>query len=198
MTFPRYKNIPNPSICGDFSFRKIITENQQLITNKLETELLNKLLALYSDEWLAVYQYSIESDFVSDLNNKNKISTKVKNQITKELDIHTMEEFKHAKLLVPEILKLDGTIIDHIDKLSKNANANFLVPVKNETNILHQAIQSEEGAIKAYNETINFIKHFNDSKFNSLTEILKKILDQEYEHKSDLEKIIKDIKGIKG
>ena len=192
MTFPRYKNMPK---CNDFSFRKIITENQQIITNKLETELLHKLLALYSDEWLAVYQYSIESDFISNLNNKNKISTKVKNQITKELDIHTMEEFKHAKLLVPEILKLDGTIIDHIDKLSKNANAKFLVPNKNETNILNQAIQSEEDAIKAYTETINFIKRFNDTKFKSLTEVLKKILDQEYEHKSDLEKIIKDIKA---
>ena len=198
MTFPSYKNMPNLFNSNDFSFRKIITENQQIITNKLENELLNKLLALYSDEWLAVYQYSIESDFISNLNNKNKISTKVKNQITKELDIHTMEEFKHAKLLVPEILKLDGTIIDHIDKLSKNANAKFLVPNKNETNILNQAIQSEEDAIKAYTETINFIKRFNDTKFKSLTEVLKKILDQEYEHKSDLEKIIKDIKGIKG
>ena len=193
MTFPSYKNIKN-----DFNFRKIITENQQIITNKLETELLKKLLALYSDEWLAVYQYSIESDFISNLNNKNKISTKVKNQITKELDIHTMEEFKHAKLLVPEILKLDGTIIDHIDKLSKNANADFIVPIKNETTILHQAIQSEEGAIKAYTETIKFITQFKDNKFNTLTELLKKILDQEYEHKTDLEKIIKDIKGIKG
>lgn len=180
-----------------FSFRKIILENQQIITNKLEETLLNKLLALYSDEWLAVYQYSIESDFVNNLNHQNKLSDKVKNQITKELDIHTMEEFKHAKLLVPEILKLNGTSINHIDDLSKNANSKFLVPVKNETNILQQAIISESGAIKAYTDAINFVEsHFkNNDKFKNLNTLLKKILDQEYEHKTDLEKILKDIKG---
>lgn len=163
------------------------------ITNKLEEILLKQLLALYSDEWLAVYQYSIESDFITNL----KLSDKVKNQITKELDIHTMEEFKHAKLLVPEIYKLNGTIIEHIDKLSKNANVKFLVPTKNESNILHQAIISESGAIKAYTNTLNYLdKHFkNDDKFKKLNDILKKILDQEYEHKTDLEKILKDIKG---
>ena len=177
----------------NFSFRKIILENQQSITNKLEEILLKQLLALYSDEWLAVYQYSIESDFITNL----KLSDKVKNQITKELDIHTMEEFKHAKLLVPEIYKLNGASIEHIDKLSKNANAKFLVPSKNESNILHQAIISESGAIKAYTNTLNYLdKHFkNDDKFKKLNDILKKILDQEFEHKNDLEKILKDIKG---
>lgn len=175
----------------------LIFENTK-ITNKLEEILLKQLLALYSDEWLAVYQYSIESDFVTNL----KISDKVKNQITKELDIHTMEEFKHAKLLIPEILKLNDSgieSINHIDKLSKTANAKFLVPMKNESNILHQAIVSESGAIKAYTNTLNYLdKHFkDDDKFKKLNEVLKKILDQEFEHKNDLEKILKDIKGIK-
>ena len=175
----------------------LIFENTK-ITNKLEEILLKQLLALYSDEWLAVYQYSIESDFVTNL----KISDKVKNQITKELDIHTMEEFKHAKLLIPEILKLNDSgieSINHIDKLSKTANAKFLVPIKNESNILHQAIVSESGAIKAYTNTLNYLdKHFkDDDKFKKLNEVLKKILDQEFEHKNDLEKILKDIKGIK-
>lgn len=175
----------------------LIFENIK-ITNKLEEILLKQLLALYSDEWLAVYQYSIESDFVTNL----KISDKVKNQITKELDIHTMEEFKHAKLLIPEILKLNDSgieSINHIDKLSKTANAKFLVPIKNESNILHQAIVSESGAIKAYTNALNYLdKHFkNDDKFKKLNEVLKKILDQEFEHKNDLEKILKDIKGIK-
>ena len=62
----------------------------------------NKLLqAAYSDEWIAVYQYSIEGDYLNKMNFAGQLSDKAYNQIVKELNIHIQEEFNHAKLIVP-------------------------------------------------------------------------------------------------
>ena len=69
--------------------------NNHNIDPTIRDEFVKILLGLYSDEWLAVYQYSIESDFCLMLLTKNRISEKVYNEINKELQIHTEEEFNH-------------------------------------------------------------------------------------------------------
>lgn len=175
-------------------FRRGILENTIQPQNNLEYNqlLIQKLNALYSDEWLAVYQYSTESDFCLKLLHTNKISSPVYNQITKELDIHTTEEFQHAKLLVPELIKLGSGPISHIDQLSQNANFPMLVPQSSEIITLQQSIQSEQGAIDAYTNVLEFVRNHHPQN-NILMDKLKFILGQEYEHKDDLEKILSDI-----
>ena len=165
-----------------------------LEANKLQSQLATLLVKAYSDEWLAVYQYSIESDFLNAMNYKGKLSDKAFNQINKELLQHSSEEFNHSKLLVPEIIKLGGEPINHINKLDQNANGKFLVPVYCHQTILEQAITSEEGAIKVYTDIQDFIKENPGVCSNRFSDTIKFILDQEHEHKDDLEKLLKEFK----
>lgn len=170
---------------------KEIDKKQKL--DKEQNQLIKLLKAAYCDEWLAVYQYSIESDFLNKLNYQNQISDKVYNQITKELDIHTFEEFNHAKILVPELIFLKSQPEYQIDMLQLSANGPLLIPEKDETNILNQAIQAEESAIKVYTEISKFLK---DTKICSekFQDSIKYILDQEYEHRDDLNKLLTNFK----
>ena len=167
-----------------------IKENKEILTNKLT--------AAYADEWLAVYQYSVESDTVLKLLMDNTISKKVHRQITKELDIHAKEEFEHAKKIIPFLIELGSGPISHLDQLTANANGSFLVPKDNHRTILKQAIQSEQGAIQVYTDILSFIKKMDingvsDINKVKLTSTIQFILEQEEEHETDLQKILTDI-----
>ena len=164
-------------------------------SNRADLKHYTKLLqAAYCDEWVAVYQYSIESDFLLKLNTTNLVSDKAYNQITKELIKHTQEEFNHAKLLVPELYKIGSEPIYQIDMLQLSANAPLLIPEQEQDTILNQAITAEEGAIKVYSELIKFVNATKCTGQN-FKDTLKFILDQEHEHKNDLEKLLKEFKG---
>lgn len=155
----------------------------------------NKLLqAAYSDEWIAVYQYSIEGDYLNKLNFAGQLTDKAYNQIVKELNIHIQEEFNHAKLIVPELIKIGSEPVYQIDMLQLTANAPLAIPESNHDNILNQAITAEEGAIKVYNELIKFVDETKCTG-QSFKDTLKFILEQEHEHKSDLENLLKEFKG---
>ena len=117
---------------------------------KFKTKLIKLLQAAYCDEWLAVYQYSIEADYLNKLNYQGHLSDKAYNQIVKELNIHTQEEFNHAKLIVPELILLNSEPIYQIDMLQLTANAPLAIPEKDHNKILFQALEAEETAIKVY------------------------------------------------
>lgn len=160
---------------------------------KLKKQFIKLLQAAYCDEWVAVYQYSVEADYLNKLNYQGQLSDKAYNQIVKELNIHTQEEFNHAKLIVPELIILNSEPIYQIDMLQLTANAPMVIPEKDHNNILFQALEAEEGAIKVYQTITDLVK---DTKICSakFQESLKFILDQEYEHRSDLDKLIHQFK----
>lgn len=160
---------------------------------KFKTKLIKLLQAAYCDEWLAVYQYSIEADYLNKLNYQGHLSDKAYNQIVKELNIHTQEEFNHAKLIVPELILLNSDPIYQIDMLQLTANAPLAIPEKDHNKILFQALEAEETAIKVYQTIIDLVK---DTKYVSkkFEDTLKFILDQEYEHRNDLDKLIYQFK----
>ena len=165
----------------------------KVLANDLKA--FNKLLqAPYSDEWVAVYQYSIEGDYLNKMNFAGRLSDKAYNQIVKELNIHVQEEFNHAKLIVPELIKIGSEPIYQMDMLQLTANAPLAITEKEQDTILNQAIAAEEGAIKVYSEIIKFI---TDTKCTGqkFKDTVKFILEQEHEHKSDLEKLLKEFKG---
>lgn len=160
-----------------------------------ELKKYNKLLqAIYCDEWVAVYQYSIENDFLNKLNFSGVLSDKAYRGISEELIIHTTEEFNHAKLIVPELIRIGSEPIYQMDMLQLTSNSQLLIPENDKDNILKQAIMAEDGAIKAYTELIKYINETKCSNSN-FNDTLKYILDQEREHKSDLEKLLKEFKG---
>lgn len=171
--------------------------NESEIIPPENKELIKLLTGAYADEWLAVYQYSIESDTVLKLFTRNTINKRVYRQITKELDIHSREEFEHAKKLIPFMIELGSGPISHLDQLSSNANGEFLVPKDNHRIILKQAIESEKGAIKVYTNLLSFIdsmdKKIRGTDKIKLSSTIKFILEQEEEHETDLQKILTDI-----
>ena len=132
----------------------------QQIDPSIKQEMADQLLRLYSDEWLAVYQYNVEDAFCQMVLNANKISPLVYLSISKELKQHMQEELNHSQLLIPELLKFGTAPVSNIDFLSKNANGPFLVPTINEIITLDQAIQSENGAIEAYTKALQFAKTY--------------------------------------
>ena len=162
--------------------------------SKNRNKLIKLLQAAYCDEWVAVYQYSIEGDYLNKLNYQGKLSDKVYNQIVKELNIHTQEEFNHAKLIVPELIQLGAEPIYQMDMLQLTANAPLAIPEQDHNKILRQAIEAEEGAIKVYTTIIDLVK---DTKICSVKfqDTLQFILDQEYEHRSDLDKLLNEFKN---
>lgn len=160
---------------------------------KFKTKLIKLLQAAYCDEWLAVYQYSIEADYLNKLNYQGHLSDKAYNQIVKELNIHTQEEFNHAKLIVPELILLNSEPIYQIDMLQLTANAPLAIPEKDHNKILFQALEAEETAIKVYQTILDLVE---DTKYVSkkFEDMLKFILHQEYEHRNDLDKLIYQFK----
>ena len=162
--------------------------------SKNRNKLIKLLQAAYCDEWVAVYQYSIEGDYLNKLNYQGKLSDKVYNQIVKELNIHTQEEFNHAKLIVPELIQLGAEPIYQMDMLQLTANAPLAIPEQDHNKILRHAIEAEEGAIKVYTTIIDLVK---DTKICSVKfqDTLQFILDQEYEHRSDLDKLLNEFKN---
>jgi bacterioferritin len=159
---------------------------------KHKQKFIELLQAAYCDEWIAVYQYSIEADYLNKLNYQSKISDKVYNQITKELNLHTQEEFNHAKLIVPELIVLGSEPIYQISKLESTANAPLLIPEKDHMNILFQALEAEEQAIKTYKTILDLVE---DTKICSkkFQDTLNFILDEEYGHRNDLDKLIYEL-----
>ena len=156
-------------------------------------KLIKMLQAAYCDEWVAAYQYSIENDYLNKLNYSGVISDKVYRNISEELIVHASEEFNHAKLIVPELIRLGSEPIYQMDMLQLTANKPLIIPEKDTANVLIQAIDSEENAIKTYTTIIDLVKDTNlcSKKFQ---DTLQFILDQEYEHRSDLDKLLKDFK----
>lgn len=174
-----------------FTAAKSLTASKD--EEKFKTKLIKLLQAAYCDEWLAVYQYSIEADYLNKLNYQGHLSDKAYNQIVKELNIHTQEEFNHAKLIVPELILLNSEPIYQIDMLQLTANAPLAIPEKDHNKILFQALEAEETAIKVYQTIIDLVE---DTKYVSkkFEDTLKFILHQEYEHRNDLDKLIYQFK----
>ena len=83
-----------------------------------------------------------------------------------------------------------------MDMLQLTSNGQLLIPETNQIEVLNQAITAEEGAIKAYTELIKFINDSKEDKIGSpkFLDTIKYILDQEHEHKSDLERLLKEFR----
>ena len=71
------------------------------IEAKTVIDVLNKA---YCDEWLAYYQYFVESKVVKGI---------MKDAVMAELTLHAADELRHATMLSARIIQLGGTPILH-------------------------------------------------------------------------------------
>jgi bacterioferritin len=120
---------------------------------------LNDLLA---DELTAINQYMVQSEMCDNWGYE---------KLHKAFEKRAVDEMKHAERLIARVLFLEGTPI--VSKLNKiNIGAEVETQHAND-------LKSEQGAIQAYNESINLAVQVGD---NGTRELLEHILKDEEAH----------------
>ena len=140
-------------------------------------EKLNKALA---DEWLAYYQYWVGAKVIKGCNSE---------AIIPELLEHAQDELRHAEMLSNRILQLGGTpILDPKEWFTKTG-CGYKAPTDFAGKaILDQNIKSEQCAIEAYKEIMDYVEGKDHITYQMVLEIFK----DEIEHEDDLEKLSED------
>ncbi len=141
-------------------------------------ELIKALNAALADEWLAHYQYWVGSKV---------INGPLKDEVIDELEEHSNDELRHAGILADLIIDLGGTPLLTPNEWFQASGCGYDIPSDpSSAVILEQNIKGEQCAIDTYSALIKAI-----SVTDSLSiEILQEILDDEIEHKEDLESLL--------
>jgi bacterioferritin len=153
------------SIIKDLDIDKVIT-------------LLNQA---YADEWLAYYQYYIESKVIKGI---------MKDAAIAELTQHAADELRHAGLIADRIIQLGGTpILDPKDWFDKSV-CGYKAPTEPDVlKILEDAIHGEQCAISIYSQ----LADMTQGKDIVTYDIVSQILADEVEHEEDLVALHDDI-----
>ena len=142
------------------------------------TQLLNKA---YCDEWLAYYQYFIESKVVKGI---------MKDAAITELDQHAADELRHATMVANRIIQLGGTPILHPKDWLTHANCGYEAPEDPDVlSVLEQAIKGEQCAIGVYSEIVEITREKDIVTYDMVSQILA----DEVEHEEDLQALYDDI-----
>ena len=142
------------------------------------TTLLNKA---YADEWLAYYQYFIESKVVKGI---------MKDAAIVELNQHAADELRHATLISGRILQLGGTPLLSPKDWFTHTNCGYDAPEDFDVlSILNQAIKGEQCAISTYNEILDMTREKDIITYDMVSTILA----DEVEHEEDLQALYDDI-----
>ncbi len=144
-------------------------------------EIINLLNKAYADEWLAYYQYFIESKVVKGI---------MKDSIITELNEHATDELRHADMIANRILQLGGTPILNPKEWFTQTNCGYDAPQNFDvTDILKDAIKGEQCAINTYSNLVDITRDKDIITYNLVSEILA----DEVEHEEDLQAVFEDI-----
>ena len=144
-------------------------------------ELISLLNRAYADEWLAYYQYYIESKVIKGI---------MKDAAIAELDQHAADELRHAGLIADRIIQLGGTPILHPKEWFEKTNCGYDAPKDFDVlNILEDAIKGEQCAIDVYSKIVDLTQ----GKDIVTYDIASQILADEIEHEEDLVSLQDDI-----
>ncbi|MBP7496040.1 MAG: ferritin [Bacteroidales bacterium] len=148
-------------------------------------ELLKKLNAALSEEWLAYYQYWIGARLMEG---------PMRSEVEPELLLHATQELNHAVLVVNRIIQLGGKPVIHPSEWFKLAACDYDAPTDPYIEvILEQNLKGERCAIKRYQDIAEFT---NGKDFNTHQMALT-ILNEELEHEQDIEDWINDLNRMK-
>lgn len=141
-------------------------------------DILNKA---YCDEWLAYYQYFIESKVVKGI---------MKDAVISELTLHAADELRHATMISGRILQLGGTPILHPSEWLTHSNCGYDAPTNFDVRaILDQAISGEQCAISTYSNLLDITREKDIVTYDLISQILA----DEVEHEEDLQSLFDDI-----
>jgi bacterioferritin len=141
-------------------------------------DILNKA---YCDEWLAYYQYFIESKVVKGI---------MKDAVISELTLHAADELRHATMISGRIVQLGGTPILHPAEWLTHSNCGYDAPTNPDVRaILDQAISGEQCAISTYSNILDLTREKDIVTYDLVSQILA----DEVEHEEDLQSLFDDI-----
>ncbi|MFA7083033.1 MAG: ferritin-like domain-containing protein [Arcobacteraceae bacterium] len=144
-------------------------------------ELIRVLNKAYADEWLAYYQYFIESKVVKGI---------MKDAAIVELNQHAADELRHATMVADRILQLGGTPLLNPQEWFKHSNCQYETPNNFDVvAILQDAIKGEQCAIQTYSGILELTRNKDIVTYD----IVSQILADEVEHEEDLQALHDDI-----
>ncbi len=144
-------------------------------------EVITLLNRAYADEWLAYYQYFIESKVIKGL---------MKDAAITELNQHAADELRHATMIADRIIQLGGTPILHPNDWMKYTNCGYDAPKDFDVvAILNDAIKGEQCAIKTYSGIVEITRNKDIVTYD----LVSSILADEVEHEEDLQSLCDDI-----
>lgn len=144
-------------------------------------EVIDILNRAYADEWLAYYQYFIETKVVKGL---------MKDAAIVELTQHAADELRHATLLADRIIQLGGTPLLHPNDWLKQTNCGYDAPNDFDVvAILKDAIKGEQCAIATYSHIVDLTRNKDIVTYDMVSQILA----DEVEHEEDLQTLHDDI-----
>ncbi len=157
------------------------TRGNSIIKGVEISEVIDLLNRAYADEWLAYYQYYIESKVVKGI---------MKDAAIAELDQHAADELRHAGMVADRIIQLGGTPILHPKEWFEKTNCGYDAPNDFDVlKILEDAIKGEQCAIGVYSQ----IAELTQGKDIVTYDIVSQILADEVEHEEDLVALHEDI-----
>lgn len=147
-------------------------------------ELIEQLNQALADEWLAHYQYWLGAKV---------LKGPLKDEIVEELTEHSEDELRHAGMLAERIIELDGVPLLSPNEWFDVMGCGYEAPEDpSPAAILEQNIQGETCAIDTYKALAHVTKERDPKSHQMLLEILE----DEKEHKEDLEMLQKKLKKL--
>ena len=157
------------------------TRGNSIIKGIPVTEVIELLNRAYADEWLAYYQYFIESKVIKGI---------MKDAAIAELDQHAADELRHATMVADRILQLGGTPLLSPQDWFKETHCGYEAPENADVvSILEDAIKGEQCAISVYSN----IAEITRGKDIVTYDLVSRILADEVEHEEDLQALHDDI-----
>ena len=145
------------------------------------SEVISILNRAYADEWLAYYQYFIESKVIKGL---------MKDAAITELNQHAADELRHATMIADRIIQLGGTPILHPNDWTKYSHCGYDAPKDYDVvAILEDAIKGEQCAIRTYSGIVELTRNKDIVTYD----LISSILADEVEHEEDLQSLHDDI-----
>ncbi|MDD5399773.1 MAG: ferritin-like domain-containing protein [Sulfurimonas sp.] len=145
------------------------------------SEIIKLLNKAYADEWLAYYQYFIESKVVKGI---------MKDAAIVELNQHAADELRHATMIADRIIQLGGTPLLHPKEWMKKTNCGYEEPKNFDVvAILQDAINGEQCAIKTYSSIVDLTREKDIVTYD----VVSQILADEVAHEEDLQTLHDDI-----
>ena len=156
------------------------------MSKHLDNEYVNNVILLMNkaiaDEVLAWYQYSAGAYYLEGF---------MRPDVEKEFLEHAEDEKKHMYMLMERIQELNGYPLADFDKIMKITNCGYISPSVNKDTLLliQDNIKAEECAIEVYKQIADLALEFKDHK---TYDIIKYILSEEENHRTELEMLMKD------